>query len=92
MDALTTFLQIGTCPMGGGSGWLMMFGWLGMVVILVLAVWLAVYAARRMAGPGASHPTRSTALDILQERYARGELTNDEFEERRRRILEGNGR
>lgn len=71
-------------------------GWFGMIsgplfLILVLAGLIAlVILLLRWLG-GASHgaawhqgaPSR-TALDILKERYARGEINQDEFEERRR--------
>lgn len=49
--------------------WLLLLGALG------VGVWLA---ARRMRRP------RDAALEALRERYARGEITREEFEARRR--------
>lgn len=46
------------------------------VVILVKGTW----------GPGRDH--EKTALDLLKERYARGEIEREEFEQKRR-DLEG---
>lgn len=92
MDALELFLQEGTWHMGDGWGWWMMFGWLWMVALWGLIVWAAVYIARRLSGSPETPRSRSNALDILEERYARGELTDEEFDKRRRRILESDGR
>jgi putative membrane protein len=71
----------------------MMYGWhggwgiLAMVifwgVVLGVVVW-AIAAATRSAG---GRPPERTAKDILKERFARGEITREEFEERRR-VLE----
>lgn len=75
--------------MWGGWGWgHMVFGsifmvlfWGGLVVVIVLAVrWLGGGPA---GGTGAP-PAGSTPLDILQERFARGEIDAEEYEERKR--------
>lgn len=71
---------------GGWHGWLI--GPLMMIVFLALAVAVVVLLVRWLGGPGygASHapPPAGTALDILKERFARGEIDREEFEERRR--------
>ncbi len=63
-----------------GSGW---FGMLWMLVVLAGIILLVVWAVRQMSGPGA-RPGRSRAIEILEERYARGEIDREEFEARRR--------
>ncbi|MDA0226269.1 MAG: SHOCT domain-containing protein [Proteobacteria bacterium] len=71
--------------MGWGSGW-GMFGMLHMVLwwvlivlgIVVLLKWL--FGAPARIGP----QTGSGALEILRERYARGEIELEEFEKRKR--------
>jgi len=49
---------------------------------LALLIWLVSSWVRRST-PNA---TDKTALDILKERYARGEIGQDEFEQKRRDI------
>jgi hypothetical protein len=50
--------------------------------IVALVVWLV----RSLAGPSAQHmpPRRSAGLDVLEERYARGEISRDEYLETKR--------
>jgi putative membrane protein len=77
-----------------GGGWYgMIFGPLFMIVVLVAVIagiglvgrWFGMpsYAAQ----PPPAAPGR-TPLDILKERFARGEIDKDEFEERRRLLAE----
>jgi putative membrane protein len=62
----------------------MLFGGFSMVVFLVLVIALIVLAVRWLSGPGAAPPpSRRRALDILEERYARGEIDREEFNAKR---------
>ena len=73
--------------MPGAGGWIM--GPLMILILLALFV-AAIVIALRLAGiSGASRPTERSAMDILEERYARGEIDKAEFEERRRTLGEG---
>ena len=70
--------------MGYGYGWaggLLMLGGLLLVIgIIVLVVWLVARTAP--AGrPPAQDPARPTPNEILRERFARGEITAQEFED-----------
>ena len=76
----------------GGYGWWWGFGALHMLLywgVLILAIALLVkwLFGRAGGGPHARHPGK-TALDILKERYARGEIGKEEFEQKKR-DLEG---
>ena len=68
----------------------MIFGPLFMVLVLAVVIGAAVLIVRSLAGPwqGAppTHypPPGRTPLDILKERFARGEIDKAEFDERRR--------
>lgn len=53
------------------------------VLIIAGAVWLVLWLARRIGVVG---PPRETPLDILKARYARGELSTEQFEEMKRRL------
>ena len=75
--------------MGWGWGWGgMSFGPIMMIVVVILVVVLVVLLVRWLGEPGhgsASHnPPGKTPLDILKERFAKGEIDKDELEERRR--------
>ncbi|WP_210239094.1 SHOCT domain-containing protein [Mesorhizobium sp. B2-9-1] len=68
-----------------GGGWAMIFGPLFMILFFVVLVGAVT---RWQRGPGAVPPHQTspgrTPLDILKERFARGEIDKNEFEERRR--------
>jgi putative membrane protein len=76
--------------MGWGGGWYgMIFGPLVMILVLGVVIAIAVLLVRWLIGyapgPAAHHaPPGRSSLDILEERFARGEIDKDEFEERRR--------
>jgi putative membrane protein len=72
---------------GGGYGFvgglMMLLFWGVLIALIVLAVrWLS--DSRSGAGGSAG---RRDPLEILRERYARGEIDDEEFE-RRKRLLE----
>jgi putative membrane protein len=56
-------------------------GMIGMVAFWALLIWGAVYLASRVTPPDAPHT--NSALDILEQRFARGEIDRDELETRR---------
>jgi len=72
----------------GGSG--MFLGMVGMLLFLLLLIGAIVALARYTAVTGNSSERRQekTALEILKERYARGEIERDEFETKKRDLSE----
>ncbi len=77
-------------PMWGNWGWGgMMFGPLMGILWLVVIVAVVMVAARWFGGGSSwSGQRRGSALEILEERFARGEIDAKELEEKRR-ILSG---
>jgi putative membrane protein len=71
----------------GYGGWGHWLGWLGPVVMvgvwaLVIAggVFLVRFLVRQARGQGQS----DSALEVLKRRYAQGDISREEFEEKRR--------
>ncbi len=74
--------------MHDGWGWWMVFGWIWMVVFWGLIIW-AVATLLRYLGTRDSTQPSSNAGTILEERFARGEITSDQFEEMRKALRGG---
>jgi len=68
----------------------MFFGPLIMILVLAVVIAAAVLLVRGVGGPwpGTASPHHASPdrkpLEILRERFARGEIDKEEFEERRR--------
>ncbi|MFA1541779.1 SHOCT domain-containing protein [Actinomadura monticuli] len=82
---------------GGWSGWMWLWG-TAMVLFWVAVIGAAAWLAFRAATP---HRTRTTssetpglehAREILAERYARGEISSEEYDERLAKLRGGNVR
>lgn len=77
---------MGSGWMGGMSGWsaLWMLVWLGLVVAIPLGV--AYLLLTRESADTGTTTTEDTAMATLRERYARGEIDDDEYETMRSRL------
>lgn len=70
--------------------WFGGYGWIGMIIfmlfwLLVLGglIWLVVWAARR-SGTGSRNsnlPAGNTPKEIAQMRYAKGEITREQYQQ-----------
>lgn len=69
---------------GWGMGLGLLF-WVAIAVVLVLAA-RALLASR--GEPAARVGPRETPIDILQARYARGDISREEYEQKRRDLSE----
>jgi len=66
-------------------GWGMMIGMLIFWVIVIIGLVLLV---RWIVNISKGQPKEASALNILKSRYARGEISKEEFEEKKRDLLE----
>ncbi|KTG17532.1 MULTISPECIES: SHOCT domain-containing protein [unclassified Guyparkeria] len=71
----------------GFGGWiLMILFWALLIAAIALLIKWLVSPRPGSEGESTSERRSNRALDILRERYARGEIDHEEFEERRRRL------
>ena len=73
----------------GGGGWMWVLGGLMMVAVVVLigaVVWAVIAATNRGGSAAATSPVdvggRARTRQVLDERYARGEIDSEEYTER----------
>jgi putative membrane protein len=75
---------------GWGMG-SMLFGGFAMLVFWILTIAIIVLIVRWLVGSASDarrEAPRKTALDILKERFAKGEIDQAEFEARRKALLD----
>jgi putative membrane protein len=69
-----------------GAGW----GWIGIGMLHMAVFWVLVILAfvvvLKWLGGGSTEESR--AIDILKARYARGELTREQFEQMKRELAD----
>lgn len=70
----------------GAWGWVMMAM---MLIFWALVVVGAIYAIRAWSGPprGWSGPPGESAIEILDRRYARGEITREQYQQMREDVM-----
>ncbi len=61
------------------------FGSLMMIFFWVALVWLTIWVVKEISGR--SKNQHANALDILKERYAKGEISKSEFEAKKKDII-----
>ncbi len=77
---------------GFGWGWLLMslgtILWIALLVVVVWALirWLNTRTSTPAPPPSSGVQSRLTALEILQQRYARGEIDTTTYEQMRERL------
>jgi putative membrane protein len=66
--------------MGFGGIWMMLVMVLAWALIIVGAIWLLAALFPKASGGNRDAQSGDNALTILQQRYARGEITKEEYE------------
>lgn len=68
----------------------MLVGMVAMAGFWIAVIWAVVTIIRRRPGPSEEWHARQkpASLEILERRYASGELTDDKFEAMKRRLIE----
>lgn len=64
----------------GTYGWGMGFGWIGMLLFWGLVIAGVYFAARFALRGNAANCQKDTPIDILNQRYAHGQITREEYE------------
>jgi len=64
--------------MGDGYGWI--------IGLIVLVAFIGVIVSVMQRRKNSDRPKYNSPLDILKTRYAKGEISKDEYDEKRRHI------
>jgi putative membrane protein len=65
----------------GGMGWWMAFAAIFFVLFWGGIVWLVVWGVNKATGHKAGCMTAESPLEIAKQRYARSEITREQFEQ-----------
>ena len=73
--------------MMGGFGWMVIMPVLG-IIVLGLIIWAVVVAVRGSSESRSSDSSKvDSALEVLKRRYARGEITKEEYQEKKKDLV-----
>jgi putative membrane protein len=77
--------------MGYGYGNNMMGGWFGMMIIPIILIGVVIYVFYNQGqkNNGKNIGFKDNSLDILSERFARGEIDEEEYNRKKNILLNG---
>lgn len=73
-----------------GMGWGMLFGGLWMLLFWGLIIALVVWGIKKVTergGSGSTTPEKRDPLEIAKERYAKGQISKEEFDQIKKDLL-----
>lgn len=71
---------------GMNNGWGMGDGYGWIIGLIVLVAFIGVIVSVMQRRKNSDRPKYNSPLDILKTRYAKGEITKDEYDEKRKHI------
>jgi putative membrane protein len=78
-------MMVGFGGHGWGMGWGMGFGWILGLFFIAVIIWIVVKTVNQ--NNNIRNSGSKSAIDILKERYARGEIDKKEFDERKKDLI-----
>jgi putative membrane protein len=74
--------------MGNGNGYNMMGGWFGMMIIPIILIGFIIYLGSRKGQNDAKYiETTDNSLNILSQRFAHGEINEEEYNHKKNVLL-----
>ena len=72
--------------MGYGYGYNMMGGWIGMMIVPIIVITIIIFIVYKISNNNNFKELggKDKSLDILDERLARGEINEDEYNDRKK--------
>jgi putative membrane protein len=67
--------------MFGGGMW---FSWLFWIIIIAVIAWLVLSKVNRSQKNSGSRSSKESPLDILKNKYAKGEINKEEYLEKKK--------
>lgn len=80
----------GSCGIGGVAGGAFGIGMVFMLIFWGVVIWAIIALVRHFAGNNSDWRMKSKdeeAMRILNERYAKGEISKEEYEERKATLM-----
>jgi putative membrane protein len=65
----------------------MWFGWIFWIILIVLVVWLIVNQSNKSKQNFQPQQQTESALEILKKRYAKGEISKEQYEQMKKDII-----
>jgi putative membrane protein len=66
-------------------GGAMIFNWIFWIIVIAALIGLLIYIGNLRHGAAGGHQRKY--MDILKERFARGEISREEFDDKRKTLL-----